>query len=143
MAMFELMTVTVLRLQLHLAMSIKRSAGERQDTDETTVNLLAFRRGGTRVRLDDREAKGFPEGIGERNRFRTNGTTTEMVRAVRFPGTAGVFNLGDSGSDMGNMGVVVLGIGHSVSQTHVGGHFRDYDTDRTGTNMLSCCINQD
>jgi len=63
-------------------MSIKRRAGERQDTDETTVNLLAFRRGGTWVRLDDREAKGLAEDIGERNRFRTNGTTTEMVRAV-------------------------------------------------------------
>ena len=100
MAMFELMTVTVtmLRLlQLYLAMSIKRSAGERHDTDETTVNLLAFRMW---VRLDDREAKGLPEGIGERNHFRTNGTTTEMLRTVRFPGTTGIFNLGDRRCDV-------------------------------------------
>ena len=66
----------------HLTMSIKRRAGERQDTDETTVNLLAFKRGGTWVRLDDREAKGLAEDIGENNRFCTNGTTTEMVRAA-------------------------------------------------------------
>lgn len=142
--MFELMTVVVLRLlQLHLAMGVKRSASERHDADETTVNLLAFRRGGAWVRLDDREAKRFPEGIRDRNCFRTDSTTTEMVRTVRFPGTTGVFNLSDSGSKMGNMGVVVLGIGHSVSQTHVGGHFRNYDTDGTGANMLSCCKNQD
>ena len=133
MAMFELMTVTMLRLlQLYLAMSIKRSAGERHDTDETTVNILAFRMW---VRLDDREAKGLPEGIGERNHFRMNGTTTEMLRTVRFPGTTGIFNLGDSGSDVDNVRVVVLGIGHNVSQTHVGGQFCNYDTDRTGSNM--------
>jgi hypothetical protein len=49
--------------------------------------------------------------------------------------------LGDSGSEMGNMGVVVVGIGHSMSQTHVGGHFCNYDADRTGADMLSCCKN--
>jgi hypothetical protein len=116
--MFELMVMTMLRfLQLHPVVGINRSASEWHDTDETTVNLLAFRRGGTWVRLDDREAKNFPESIGDRNGLSTNGTTTEM-RAVRLSGTTSVSNLGDSRREMGDMRVVAaIGIGHSVSKT--------------------------
>jgi hypothetical protein len=139
MVMFELMVIMLGPLQLYLTMGINRSANERHghDTDETSVNLLLFIRGGTRVRLDKREAKGFSESIGDRNRFRSHGTTAGTVMAVGFLVTAGVLNLGDSRREMGDRRIMV-GIGHSVSETHARGHLRNYDADRTGIDMLSC-----
>jgi hypothetical protein len=140
--MFQMMMVTMgPHLDLNRTTSFHRSASEwhGQDTNETTVNLLIAVWGVKWVGLDKRGARGLPKSVGYRNRFRSHGATTGAV--VLFLVTASVINFGHRQEawmgDMSDIGIIVR-IGRSVSQTHVGGHLCDYDTDRTGADMLSC-----
>ena len=134
LVMLVLVVVDMMVTLRHLALVIGRSANERHghDTDETIVDfMLATHRG---VSFDERKAQGFPESVGNRNRFGTHTSTAEAVFLV----TAGVINLvtHDGGREVSDVGITV-DISRSVSQTYAG-DLCDYDTDRTGANMLSC-----
>lgn len=124
-------------LYLTRGTSFNRSANERHghDTDETAMDLLLTIGGVHWVRLDKREAKCLPENVGDSNRFRPHSTTT-AVRTVEFRVMASIIDLGrrqGAWSDLSNF----FGIGGSISQTHVGRHSCDYNTYRTGADMLS------
>jgi hypothetical protein len=92
----EVMVTVMEPLHLNLAtdFSFNGSADERHghDTDETAVDLLPTLHVGTWVYLDKREARGFLESVGNRNRFGSHATSIE---AVEFLVTASVINLGD------------------------------------------------
>ena len=133
----EMMMVAVMGL-LHFTHSIcfNGSANDWDDTDETAVGLLLAMSGRTRVDLDEREAKGLTESVGDGNRFRSEGASALAVRTVLFLVTASVINLGDGCRQEAKVSdSSIVGI-RSGSHTHVS-HLCDYNTDWTGTGMLS------
>jgi hypothetical protein len=105
------------------------------------MNLLLAIWGLKWVGLDQGKAQGLPKIVGYRNRFRSHGASAGTVRTVLFLVTASIINFSRHQEawmgDMSDIRIIVR-IGRSVSQTHVGGHLCDYDTDRTGAAMLSC-----
>jgi len=72
---------------------------------------------GTRVVLDYRESKGFPESIGEKYGFVSQSAAAGVM--VRFLGTSSVVKVGGRTERNEMCDVDIVGISHSMSKAQV------------------------